>query len=370
MRIKDVELIVFEYRAAGSADSHGHGHPGPEHDARGTLFHISTDAGVDGYCLGGSPTTLHLARQSIVGEDPLDRELLWQRLHDYRSSQIDGDIGVIDTALWDLAGRAADVPVFKLLGGFRDRVPAYASTMCGDDIPGGLDTPEHYADFAEQCVEQGYRAVKLHTWMPPYSADPRRDLSACAAVRERVGPDIALMVDAHHNYTRQQALYLGQGLEELGYHWYEEPMYEGSMSSYIWLQQQLHIPLVGPETIGGLFHMRAEWIVNRATDICRYSPGHGGITAMMKCVHLCEALNVGLEAHGGGHATLQVLCAMGIPGEYYELGLLHPHYDYFAYSPFLNTRIDRIDVEGCLHAPEGPGLGLDLNWDYINSHRV
>ena len=370
MKVTDVELITFAYRACGSADSHGHGHPGLEHEARATLFHILTDGGVDGYCFGGSATTVYLAKQSIVGEDPLQREMLWQRMHDYRSSHIDGDIGIIDMALWDLAGKHTGLPVFKLLGGFRDKVPAYASTMCGDDIPGGLDTPEHYADFAEQCVAEGYKAVKLHTWMPPYSADVKRDLAACAAVRQRVGPNIHLMIDSHHNYSRREALYLGHGLEELDFHWYEEPMYEGSMSSYIWLQEQLHIPLVGPETIGGLFHNRAEWIINRATDISRYSPGHGGITAMMKCVHLCEAFNVGLEAHGGGHATLHVLCAMGIPGEYYELGLLHPHYDFFATSPWLNTRIDRIDAEGNLHAPQAPGLGLDINWDYINTHRV
>ncbi len=370
MKVTDVELITFACRAAGSVDSHGHGHPGPEYDTRASLFHISTDEGVDGYCLGGSNTTLHLARQLVVGEDPMDRERLWQHMHDYRSSHIDGDIGVIDIALWDLAGRATGLPVYKLLGGSREKVPAYASTMCGDDLPGGLDTPEHYADYAEQCVSEGYRGFKLHTWMLPYSADVKRDLAACAAVRERVGPSIDLMLDAHHGYTRREALYLGRGLEELDFHWYEEPMYEGSMSSYVWLQEQLSIPLVGPETIGGLFHNRAEWIVNRATDISRYSPGHGGITAMMKCVHLCEAFNVGLEAHGGGHATLHVLCAMGIPGEYYELGLLHPQHDYSGYSPYLNTRIDRIDSEGYLHAPQAPGLGLDLSWDYINKHRV
>ena len=75
--------------------------------------------------------------------------------------------------LWDLAGRKLGVPVWKLLGGYRDRVPAYGSTMCGDEIPGGLATPEDYARFAENLVRQGYQAIKLHTWMPPVSFSSR-----------------------------------------------------------------------------------------------------------------------------------------------------------------------------------------------------
>ena len=79
----------------------------------------------------------------------------------------------VDLALWDLAGRALGQPVHSLLGAFRDTVPAYASTMCGDDLPGGLSTPEEYADFALACKARGYTAFKLHTWQPPYAGGAR-----------------------------------------------------------------------------------------------------------------------------------------------------------------------------------------------------
>lgn len=374
MRIRDIELIAFKYRSKVVQDAEGHTHPGPEHDATMTLCHIIADDGAEGYCFGGQPAMLEPAKQILLGEDPLNRERIWQRLRQFRRAHRvalnDRNIGVLDMALWDLAGRVAGMPVYKLLGGYRDVVPAYASTMCGDDIPGGLDTPEHYADFAEACAAQGYKAFKLHTWMAPLGPDAKHDVAACAAVRKRVGPDIHLMLDCHHDYSRMEALYIGRALEELGYHWFEEPMNEASMSSYIWLSEQLDIPVVGPETMEGQFYTRAEWIVNHASDISRYDVGLGGITASMKCVHLCEAHGVAMEVHGGGHGNLHVLGAMGIPGEYYERGLLHPHFDYESAQPWLNTRCDAIDAQGNVHLPQAPGLGLDINWDFIKRNRI
>jgi len=311
---------------------------------------------------------------SLRGRDPLDREYLWQRLHEaqrlYQANLHDRHLGAVDQALWDLAGRLTRLPVNKLMGGYRERVPAYASTMCGDDVKGGLDSPEAYADFAEACISQGYRAFKLHTWMPPYGADYKRDIAACTAVRERVGPDIDLMLDCYHNYSRTQALYLGRALEELDYHWFEEPMDESSMSSYIWLCEQLDIPVVGPETAGGLFYNRAEWIVHHGSDISRYDVHLGGLTALMKCVHLCEAHGVALEVHGGGHGNLHALGAMGISGEYYERGLLHPHFDYETSQPWLIRLPDSIDNEGFVSIPQTPGLGYEFDWDYIEKHTV
>lgn len=374
MKITDIELIHFTYRSRMVRDDEGHSHPGPEHDATATITHIVTDEGIDGYSMGGSPAMLPTVRQVLVGQDPLYRERHWQKLRQFQRMQgaslHDRNLAAIDLALWDLAGRATNLPVYKLLGAYRDRVPAYASSMCGDDLPNGLGSPEAYADFAEACVAQGYKAFKLHTWMAPYGPDYRRDVAACAAVRERVGPDIHLMLDCHHDYSRMEALYIGHALEELDFHWFEEPMNESSMSSYIWLSEQLDIPVVGPETAGGQFYNRAEWIVHHASDISRYDVALGGLTPLMKCIHLCEAHGVALEVHGGGHGNLHALGAMGIPGEYYERGLLHPLYDYEAAQPWLRTRVDAIDADGCVHMPEGPGLGWDFDWDFIERHRI
>lgn len=374
VKITDIQALQFKYRSSVGRDADGHAHPASEHDAVQHLIRVRTSVGVDGYCFGGSLATAEVARRALVGLNPFDREYIGMRLREMQRLEkvafSDRNIGVLDQALWDFAGRLTGLPVSKLLGGYRDKVPAYASTMCGDDIPGGLDSPESYANFAIACKELGYPGFKLHTWMHPYGPDLKRDIAACAAVREAVGPDMHLMLDPHHNYTREEALYLGRALEELDYYWMEEPMDEHSTSSFVWLTEKLDLPICGPETAEGQIYTRAEWILRGAADMSRYGLEVGGITPTMKAVHLAEAFRMRLEIHGGGAGTLQVLGAMAIPGEYYERGLLHPHVDHDAQKPWLKTPIDSIDREGFIKIPTGPGLGEDIDWDFINDNVV
>ena len=378
MTIVDVTVERFRTLSKTVSDSEGHGHPGPEREAVQSLTRIVTDDGAEGICIGGSRDVMEgVVKQAIAGEDPLFREKIWHRLNErqrlHKGVLTDRVIAVVDMALWDLAGRCMGQPVYKLLGATRERVPAYGSTMCGDEMPGGLDTPEAYAEFAVKLIERGYPAIKLHTWMPPieWAPDPKMDVAACAAVREAVGDEVPLMLDCFHFYNREQALYIGRELEMLNYYWLEEPMDEQSVSSYVWLSDQLDIPVVGPETAEGKMFTRAEWIVRAAADISRGGVGDvGGITPLMKIVHLCEAHGVRMEVHGGGPGNLHVLCAMGIPGEYYERGLLHPFIDYDEVPTWLNSAADPMDDEGHVHVSTAPGLGWDINWDYVKDNRV
>ena len=121
-----------------------------------------TDEGIDGYCFGGDKrVNERIIKPAIVGMNPLDRERIWQYLYrDLQGSRqliSSEQLAVIDMALWDFAGRYFNVPVCKLLGGYRDRVKAYASTMVGDEMEGGLNSPEAYAEFAEDLVKSGIR---------------------------------------------------------------------------------------------------------------------------------------------------------------------------------------------------------------------
>ncbi len=377
MKITDITAEPFVYRTSIVSDDEGHTHPGDEHDAVQTLVTIKADAGAEGYAFGASRDVVEQTiKPMIVGEDPFDRERIWQKLRHIQrigsAGLSDRAVGVVDLALWDLAGRHLDTPVHKLLGGYRDKVLAYASTMCGDELPGGLSTPEEYGRFAEWCVnERGYRALKLHTWMPPISwaPDPKMDVKACAAVREAVGPDIPLMLDCYHYYDRLDARWIGKELEKLDYHWFEEPMDEHSTSSYVWLAEQLDIPVIGPESAEGKMQTRAEWIARGACDISRGGVGDvGGLTPLMKIVHLAEAFNMAMEVHGGGAGNLNALGAMGIPGEFYERGLLHPFVDYEQPPAYLSSILDGMDEEGYVHIPRTPGIGLDINFDYIRGN--
>jgi L-alanine-DL-glutamate epimerase-like enolase superfamily enzyme len=382
MKITDVTVQRFTYISKIVRDTDGHGHaapPGHEHEAIQTLLTISTDEGISGYHVGvPNPATIeNVVKPYLVGQDPLYREKLWHGLKERQRLNLatlaDRVLTAVDLALWDLGGKIAGLPVHKLLGAARDKVPAYASTQVGDDLPGGLDTPEAYARYAIWCKERGYPAFKLHTWQPPLGGAPsvKRDIEACAAVREAVGPDYPLMLDPFHYYSRLEALELANGIHKLGFLWMEEPMDEHSMSSYVWLCEQTALPICGPETAEGKMHVRAEWIKAGACDMVRSGVGDvGGITGLIKCVHLAEANGLNVEVHGGGVGNLHVLGAMYLPGLYYERGLLHPFIDYDEPPPWLNRPVDPMDDEGFVHISPEPGLGYDINWDYINSNLV
>lgn len=376
-----MKVRVFRTSSWTVHDSDGHSHPGPERSVNAALLSITDADGAEGHCLANAealrPYVLdNYVRKVLAGEDGFMRERIWNRLSRMQRGSggqlSDRAIGYVDQALWDLAGRKLDIPVWKMLGGARASVPAYASTMCGDDLEGGLRTPEDYASFAVELLALGYSAIKLHTWMPPvpFAPDPAMDAKACAAVREAVGPEVMLMLDANHWYSRVQALELGRALQRLGYSWYEEPMEEASMSSYRWLADQLEIPVIGPETAPGKLHTRAEWIAAGACDIVRVGVNDtGGLTPAMKIVHLAEAYNLDAEVHGGGSGNLAILGAME-NGRFYERGLLHPHFDYDVVPPHLSSLIDPLDDHGEVALPKRPGLGDDLCFEHIEDQLV
>jgi len=375
--ITEIETITFTAMSQVEADDEGHVHPADEeHEVEKTLFRIETEDGHEGFSFGPIGTAEPLLEDILIGRDGLNREQIWQKL--YRSQRINNTtltepvMATVDEALWDLGGRYTGLPIHKLIGGNREKVPAYASTMIGDEDK-GLSTPEDYADFAEECLERGYPAYKLHTLFPPYDQDWERDAETCRAVAERVGDEMDLMLDCSAHYSRMEALKLGKALEEIDFYWYEEMMHEQSMSAYQWLHNKLDIPLTGPETqkAWGKMGIRAEWIKHDAMDICRTGVYDvGGITPVLKTVGLCESFNIALELHGGGAAHLQIMGAMGIPGEYYERGLLHPAIEYDPQPPWLNAPIDPMDDEGLVTISQLPGLGYDIDWDYIDDHRV
>ncbi len=379
MKIVDIRVRTFSYVSREVKDSDGHTHPGDPHRVTQALLTITADDGSEGHCFAATEVVRpflidRFVKVVLIGQDPFDRERLWQGLAHWQrgsGSQLsDRTLAVVDMALWDLAGRKLGVPVYKLIGAARDRVPAYGSTMCGDELENGLATPEDYGRYAEWLLKRGYKAIKLHTWMKPVSwaPDPKMDVRACAAVREAVGPDVKLMLDAYHGYSRSDALWLGRELQKLGYHWYEEPMNEASMSSYQWLAANLDIPVIGPETADGKFHTRAEWIKSGACDITRTGVlDVGGITPSMKIIHLAESFGMECEIHGSGAGNL-TLCAIQSNGRWYERGLLHPFIEYDDVPEYLNSRADTMDSEGFINMPQRPGLGDDINFAYIEAN--
>ena len=381
MKIESVDAKIFHHKTNQSRDSDGHAHPGPAIDATSALLVISCDDGTTGNLIarpGDVEDSLldQFVRPLLLGQDPMRPEAIWHSLYKWQRGSAgkltDRVLCAVDLTLWDLIGKACGQPVWKLLGGYRDKIVAYGSTMCGDDLKGGLATPEDYAQFAEWMVkERGYRAIKLHGWMPPIPGAPdvRKDHLACAAVREAVGPDVPLMLDPNHWYSRADSLWLCQRLEELNFHWIEEMMEEASLSSYQWLTSRTpRINILGPESMTGKHWTRAEWAAKGACDMLRTGVWDvGGISPALKTAKLAECFHMSCEIHGTGAGNMAVAAA--IPNTtYYERGLLHPFINYEEPRAYQNRIDDEMDSEGFVHFRNEPGLGQDLNLDYIENN--
>jgi L-alanine-DL-glutamate epimerase-like enolase superfamily enzyme len=353
-----------------------------------TLTKIITDSGVEGYYFGGrghgdqdglQPDERRALtsgfKSMLVGQDPFDREKFWHWMW-VRQMLPEHLISVVDMALWDLQARAMDVPIHKLLGGCRQKVKAYASTYPN------MGQPEDYAEHAAECQAQGYKAYKIHPyyfWNPvTKQPDPGRpshidqDLEVCRAVRDRVGEDIVLMYDPWGTYrTYEEAFRVGRELEKLNFYWYEHPMPEYRVESYVKLTQQLDIPILSPEIAAGSLYTRADWILRGASDMSRIDVLRGGITGCMKMAAVCEAFGVKCEIHMSGFGNLQVLGATSEDiCEYYERGILAPGLDYETPPPYFEEICDPLDREGYVPVPNEPGMGYKIKWDYIQENKV
>jgi L-alanine-DL-glutamate epimerase-like enolase superfamily enzyme len=383
--MKITDITVTPFRTQVHRYQNGEAQPGVE--MLQTLTRIVTDAGAEGYYLGGrghgdqdglSPEEQDYLRQRIrpllVGEDPFDREKFWQWL--WAAKTPENLLSVIDMALWDLLGRLTNLPVHKLLGGCRDKVLAYASTYPN------MGSPENYAEHAAACQRQGYRAYKIHPyyyWDPATGkAVPGRpshidwDIEVCRAVRARVGDAMVLMYDPWGTYhIYEEALKVGRELERLNFHWYEHPMPEHRVEPYVRLARALEIPICSPEIVEGMIFSRADWIRREASDISRIDVLRGGITGARKMASICEAYGVRCEIHMSGFGNLQILGATSEDTcEYYERGLLAPGVDYETPMPYLKETCDALDADGYVHLPSAPGLGYQIIWDYIEANRI
>ncbi|MBV9356367.1 MAG: enolase [Chloroflexi bacterium] len=383
MKITDLKIVPF----VTHADRFRNGQAYPNTELLQTLTSIETDTGAVGYYFGGGShgdqeglhaddreLLLGRIRSLLIGQDPFDRELIWKWL--WVANIPEHVASVVDLALWDLAGRALELPVYKLLGGARDRVKAYASTYPN------VGSPEQYAEHALDCQRAGYLAYKIH---PHYFWDPRTrtatpgrpsnvdwDIQTCRLVRQAVGPDYTLMYDPWGTYhSVEEALKVGRELERLNFLWYEHPMPEYRVESYVRLARELTIPILSPEIAAGGVFTRAEWILRGASDMSRIDTNRGGVTGARKTQIVCEAYGVRCEIHMAGFANLQVLGATSEDtSEYYEKGLLAPGVDYDAPHPYLRETCDRLDPDGYITLPRAPGLGYQIVWDAIEANRL
>ncbi len=363
MKIINVTLTLFPWKGLEEAEDAAY-----KKELTGSislgLLRIYTDEGIEGHAFLGS--SVYSAEQDgasliaslkpvLMGKDPLMRESLykelisWQRLRNttFRA------VGAVDIALWDIAGKAAGMPIYRLIGGSREQIAAYASSQVLPDI-------ETYVDEVKRYQDMNWKAYKIH---PPVR-DYREDIRICEAVREAAGDGYALMLDSMWAYSYPQAVTVGRELERLSYEWFEDPLPEHDLYNYSKLCEQLDISVMATEYPGGDLKSYTPWLMAKATDKLRGDVAvKGGITALIKAAALAEAFGMEYEIHHGANslnnvANLHVALAVG-NCSYFEVMLPDINQKYGMAEEIV------VDEMGMVNAPEGSGLGMAIDMERI-----
>ena len=339
--------------------------PGAEMTWSLFMTRVYTDKGIVGeYALHSDISD---AAELLLGQNALERGFFYSEQTRYPNNTA----GAVDTILWDIAGKYHDASVSELLGGYRKKLPTYASSMNGG-VSGGLSTPESFGEFALQCKEIGYKGFKIH----PYPRLNLQDhIDAILAIRDSVGDHMDLMLDSFCFYrTFAEALKVGKACDEANYFWYEDPYFEGGATEYGHrkLREMISTPLLQGEKVASV-QQKVNLLLADATDYIRGSIPGNGVTGTMKLAGAAEALGVDVEIHGVGPAQRHAMSAIG-NSNYYEMVWVHPDVEclqvtndiYANYADGLNT----IDSDGNVDIPQGPGYGIEYNWGWINSTSV
>lgn len=352
------------------------------------LVEVETDEGLVGWgeCFG--PGNIAVANKAIVeqviqpmvlGMDPLAREVIWHKVynllrdHGQKGMPIQALSGV-DIALWDIAGKAVGQPLYALLGGaFRERVPVYGYGMM---LQKRDDLADAFKAEAAAIKAAGFGATKMKVGL-----GLKRDIALVEAVRDGIGPDMQLMVDANHAYAIDDAMALGPHLERLGVYWFEEPVAPEDRSGYRELRAKLGVRIAGGEAEFTRWGFR-DLIEGRCVDILQPEVcGLGGITEQRKVLALAHSHLVPVINHvwGSGVALATNLhLSVAVP----DLpGGAHPAQPMLEYDTIPNRfkegvlktplEIERQVAEqaGTAAPPDGPGLGIEIDRDFLEAYR-
>jgi D-galactarolactone cycloisomerase len=355
------------------------------------LVEVQTDEGVTGWgeCFG--PGNVAIANKTIVeqviqpmvlGMDPIDRDVIWHKV--YNLLRDHGQKGMpmqslsgVDIALWDIAGKVAELPLHKMIGGaHRVDVPCYGYGMMLRDEPVS-DLAARFEDEAAAIKDMGFIATKMKVGF-----GPKPDVQLCEAVRRGVGEDFKFMVDANHCYTTSDAFYVGRALEELDAYWFEEPIAPEDLDGYRELRAGLTVNISGGEAEFNRWGWRSI-LENRGLDIAQPEVcALGGVSEYLRVLALCHAHFTPVINHVWGSAiavatNLQLLAAMPpLPGG------LRPWEPMLEFDTTDNKFRDDLlaeplDIQGQVKAnkgrvsiPKGFGIGAEPDLEFIKHFSI
>ena len=333
------------------------------------LVEILTDAGITGWGQGTGSLGESDIQRHVIGKDPFDYEVIWNALNNSGNLKNVGATSGVDIALWDIMGKALDVPVYRLLGGaFRDRIPCYASGLFRKDSP---DNTQILMDEARGYVDRGFPAMKMKVGL-----GKAYDEKNVAAVRKAIGDDILLCVDANLAYDVGTAIEVGRKMEAYDLFWFEEPISRDDVAGYIEIKRALGMRIAGCEGLQGRWAFR-EFIQRRAVDIVQPDIAIvGGFTEARKVVAMASANYIPVMPHMWGAvvglaATLHWQASMPDAS-----GSMNPVPSFFECDMTengLRTALSKepvLPVDGFLAVPQGPGLGIEIDRDVLERYSV
>ena len=378
MKITQVEAFALRYKTEKSSEQPTENYYLPAEGWRciyarnheTMVVRITTSEGIVGYGEGQSPVSPRtsktavedLCRPILIGQDPFDVEYLWQRMFTgmrerghYTGFYIDALAGC-DIALWDIIGQATGKPVHKVLGGrYRDRIPLYAGV--------GGSSPEAAAEQAAKSVSEGYGGLKIHSTLSRAEI-----LEIVAAVRERVGPKIKLMVDLHTQYSVPEATMLGRGLEELDVMWLESPTVPEDIPGQAALAATLDMSVAIGEWTRTRFELR-EVFERRACDITMPDIARTGLTEGKRIASLADTYNIPVTPHIGGGGILSIAATI-------QFSAAIPNFLIMEHSPGAYEMKGQITSRkptvqnGAFVLDDTPGIGVTIDTEALEAFAI
>ena len=338
------------------------------------IVKVKTEAGVVGYgeshhgrCPGAVAALVNTTlKQLVVGQDANDVVGIWNKIY-VRQLGSHGmgaaaclAMSGIDQALWDIRGKALGVPLYKLLGGASKPIPAYAG-----GVSLGYQEPNALVAEAQPFVAAGYKAIKLRV-----GDTPARDLARVAAVREALGDDIEILVDANTGYTVADARKVMPGYEDLDIGWLEEPFPAHDYASYRLAATFSSVPLAAGENHYTRFEFNRVIEDGSITILQPDLSKTGGVTEALRVAHLASAWKLPIHPHTSMTglnmaATIHFLAAIDNAG-YFEGDVSKNN----LFRDELVSKPYEVGSDGCVRPLEGPGLGLEVNEKFLAAHPV
>jgi L-alanine-DL-glutamate epimerase-like enolase superfamily enzyme len=329
-------------------------------DTGTVVLRILTDAGITGWASSsfgnrgeGASVVQSIVENEVkpvvIGKDPAFprgiRGELWKAMNYHGVTGVGQfAMAATDIALWDILGKNAGLPVYKMLGAYRDRIPVYS--MCGWYYDNDGDLSRFKRQVAD-AVEQGYKAVKIKVGKYTLDDDVRRIRLAL----DIIGKDRRLMVDANQVFDRKEALRRGRAYQEMGCFWYEEPLPPHDMEGFAMLAEALDIRIATGENLNTKYAF-ADLIAKRGADIVQPDNRRaGGVSEWMEIAAIADGYGVEVASHGGGATNLNMLLAM--PNAIY-----------------METGGPVKMIDGEVLAPEDPGMSSAVSAEEIRKYKV